>query len=282
VCALGAPLSAFALEGGEVLSTAADSPWAGVGSLTVGTGLFTGTLIAPDYVLTAAHVAGPGSASQISFTLGGTTYTASDVFRNSTFSGSIGGDIGSSQNFGDLSIIKLSTPVATGALAYSLYTGDMKGQTLSLVSYGSANGPRHGENVADHMVTDAKGPQVYGFDYDISSQSGIWGSSTPLALEASLVGGDSGSAAFVFDSASNHWQLAGINTMEVSWSSGLESGTGGAGIALSTYSGWINSVITPVPEPETWMLMLGGLGLLGGMARRRHNSAALPSGIGLC
>jgi hypothetical protein len=248
------------------------SLWAGVGSLAVGTGLFTGTLIAPDYVLTAAHVAGP--ADQISFTLGTTTYAASQVFVNPAFSGSVGGTIDSTQNFGDLSIIKLSTPVTTAAPAYSLYSGSMLNQTLSLVSYGSANGPRHGENVADYVFTDAKGPQVYGFDMDAAGNPGIWGSATPLALEASLVGGDSGSAAFVFDSASNKWELAGINTMEVNWTNGAFTGTGGAGIVLSTYSSWINSVITPVPEPETYALLLAGLGLVAFAATRCRRGAA--------
>lgn len=40
-----------------------------------------------------------------------------------------------------------------------------------------------------------------------------------------------------------------------------------------SYGGDINVLLAPVPEPETYAMMLGGLGLLGFMARRRKNKA---------
>ena len=61
---------AFALVGGAgVAPNTADSPWAGVGSLSVGTSVFTGTLIAPGYILTAAHVVRGVDLSTITFRL---------------------------------------------------------------------------------------------------------------------------------------------------------------------------------------------------------------------
>ena len=49
---------------------------------------------------------------------------------------------------------------------------------------------------------------------------------------------------------------------------GNTSDTGGNGIDLLVYAGAV-PVLNPVPEPETYALMLGGLGLLGFVARRR-------------
>ena len=32
--------------------------------------------------------------------------------------------------------------------------------------------------------------------------------------------------------------------------------------------------VTPVPEPETWAMLLAGIGLMGAVARRRRTSNA--------
>jgi hypothetical protein len=44
-------------------------------------------------------------------------------------------------------------------------------------------------------------------------------------------------------------------------------GTGSAGMSTALYT------LAPVPEPETWSLLLGGLGLLGWRTRRRNTAA---------
>jgi hypothetical protein len=48
-------------------------------------------------------------------------------------------------------------------------------------------------------------------------------------------------------------------------------GTAGAN---ASYGGTLN--VSAVPEPETWAMMLGGLGLMGFMARRRKKTEAAP------
>lgn len=42
---------------------------------------------------------------------------------------------------------------------------------------------------------------------------------------------------------------------------------------LDATAGGVNLVVAAVPEPETWALMLAGIGVLGTIARRRNRSA---------
>jgi hypothetical protein len=51
------------------------------------------------------------------------------------------------------------------------------------------------------------------------------------------------------------------------------------GVTLSTsskasYAGTLDIAATPVPEPETYAMMLAGLGLMGFIARRRRDRGA--------
>ena len=55
---------------------------------------------------------------------------------------------------------------------------------------------------------------------------------------------------------------------------GEVNGTGGFKATLPVASGEIFQVAAPVPEPETYALMLAGPGLLGVVARRRSKKAA--------
>ena len=93
--ALTAPMSAMALVGGAgVAANSASSPWNGVGSLSVGGNLFTATMIAPGYLLTAAHVVNGASAGSVSFQVNaGTSYAigASDIFINPDYTGTPAG-----------------------------------------------------------------------------------------------------------------------------------------------------------------------------------------------
>ncbi len=281
LAALAAPLGALALAGGAgVDPNTGASPWAGVGSLSVGGNLFTGTLIAPGYILTAAHVAAGADPSSISFqTNAGSsqTYSASQVFINPDYTASTGGNIaGDPTNHADLAIIRLSDAVPSDVPFYSLFSGNLQGKALTFVSYaGSTTVKKTGENVADLLFADAKGiRQTYAFDYDGPNLTSnhLGGGTLGANREASLVPGDSGSSAFVM--VNGQWQLAGINTFQAYFTAGQTSGqygTAGGGVVLSTYAPWINSVIlTPVPEPESGLMLIAGLGLLGLVSRGRR------------
>jgi len=277
-----APFSASALVGGAgVADNSATSPWAGVGSLSVGGSLFTGTLIAPGYVLTAAHVVAGATAGSVSFQLNaGSSYTvaASDIYINPDYTSSTAGNVaGDPTNHNDLAIIRLSGAAGSNIPFYNLYSGNLQGADLNFVSYaGSTTVKTTGENIADVLYTNAAGTnKTYIFDFDGPSltTNAMGGGTLGASREASLVNGDSGSSAFV--SVNGQWQLAGINTFEATFSGRSTTpgayGTGGGGVVLAGYSSWINSVITaPVPEPESGNLLLLGLAVLGGVARRKN------------
>jgi hypothetical protein len=250
----------------------------GVGSLHTNDGYFSATLIAPGYAITAAHVLAGKTASDVTFQVNGDTsysVSGSQIFVNPNWSGFSASADGLVHN--DLAIIKLSSDVPGNVPYYSIYGGPVAGQTLAFVSYaGTANQKGTGANVADLVFNGTTLPtqgtnEVFVFDFDgptlATNKTG--GGTLGANLEATFVGGDSGSAAFVDDNGVI--KLAGVNTFDVFFSGGPQTagafGTGGGGQILSGYSTWIDSVVTaPVPEPQTWLMMLAGLGLVGGGA----------------
>jgi len=122
-----------------------------------------------------------------------------------------------------------------------------------------------------------------------------WSSGTGLgANEALIAGGDSGGGDFVWDAASGQWLLSAVHSW--GWQGNSSDGDGACDFvgltncdnkkgnsssygdlsgstAVFDQQAWINSVVNPtapVPEPETYALMLAGLGLVAGIARRRR------------
>jgi len=295
--ALAAPMCAFALVGGAGVDlNTADSPWAGVGSLTVGGNTFTATVIAPGYVLTAAHVLAGSNPANVSFQLNAGSaevFSASQIYVSPLYTGSTAGNLSTDPTVhADLAIIRLAGSTPIGVPSYGLYSGNVRGQDLSFVSYaGSSTVKQTGENMADMVYSNAAGlAQTYLFDFDGPDLStNRLGFNMPANgtlganREASFVGGDSGSSAFI--QVQGQWQLAGINTYQATFAVGPATsgafGTGGGGVVVSSYAQWINSVIaTPVPEPQAWAMLLAGLGLLGGAARRQRNQAKAVDRVG--
>jgi secreted trypsin-like serine protease len=285
--ALCAPSIAFAIIGGEgVDPNTAASPWAGVGSVLTPYGTFSGTLIAPGYVLTAAHVANSWASnpSAVTFQLNaGATIriTAQQIYVNPSYTG-----VAAADNIvhNDIAIIRLSDPAPAGVPSYSLYSSAITaGTTMKLVGYGvSGDGTtgatissdpavkRTGGNNADVLLPYGATHDVYMFDFDgptfASNAIGmdvLSHASLGENVEGTVGSGDSGGAAFVFDGGA--WKLVGVNTFQGSVGIGDAGffGSIGGGMLLSAQASWINSVVAPVPEPTALAMLLVGLGLLG-------------------
>lgn len=295
--AINAP-SAHALMAGaspdsptaRIDANTAISPFAGVASISIGGNAFSGVLVAPGYLLTAAHVtAQAGSAADITvnFNAGGDlSYRvgASAIYVNPGYVAPAAGRVGE----GDLAIIKLADAAPVSVPTYQFSRDPLAtGTTLTLVGYGASGSAstglanvaadaavkRTGKNNADYIAPSFDGQlsqAIYYFDFDGPTlASNLIGPSIPAngtlgnSIETSLASGDSGSPAFVQDAAGN-WLLAGINTFRLGSGYGFGNGVGGGGVVLAAYANWIDSVTSPIPEPMPAQSLLFGLGLMAG------------------
>jgi hypothetical protein len=295
--------SALALVGGSVDDNLAGSSWAGVGAVTINGQVFSGTLLDSWHVLTAAHVVNGqvGTPGNVSFSLnaGGNltqTLSATSISVYSGYTGTAPGTDGVWHD--DLAIITLSAPAAATVPTYGLYSGSLSGQTLTLVGYGAGgdgvNGvtsgsnatvKRVGQNNVDRLLVDDDGGsfnEVFEFDFDgPDSSSNLFGPSKPANLtlgatvEAQFAGGDSGSSVFVYDGGM--WKIAGVanfngGNLAIPGSNVL-FGSFGGGTIVAPYISWIQSTVAaPVPEPETWTMLLVGMGLVGAAVRAKSRT----------
>jgi hypothetical protein len=253
------------------LDLGASLAYAAVGEF-VGNGGITGcgTLIAPDWVLTAAHLV--NIASSGTFTINGTSYSSTALFTDPAWTGN-------ALNGGDFGLVHLSSPVSSVA-PVMLYTGSAEfGQIATYVGYGFTgtgltgyqtslgNQKRGFQNVIDGDF--GKPSLLLGSDFDNpnSTANNVWGDATPLPLEGCVAPGDSGGGMFIMVDSQNY--LAGVISFVASTGGSQNSVYGnlsGAG-RVSTAIPWITSV---VPEPPTCSL-LAGAGLVTFIARRLWN-----------
>ena len=290
-------LPAHALVGGAVDSNNASSPWAGVGAVTVNGSTFSGALIDSQYVLTAAHVVNGAAPGSVSFILNAGSTSSHVVAAQSItvfpgYTGTTPGPDGVWHD--DLSLIKLATPI-NDVSSYGFYSGPLSGQTLTLAGYGAGGNGTHGVNIpansnvkrvgqnrVDVILKDNNGgPQaeIYVFDFDgPDASTNVYGNPAPPNLtlganvEAQFAGGDSGSPAFVYDNGV--WKIAGIGTFNGSTTglpgSNVKFGSVGGGTIIAPYLGFINATIAAsVPEADTYVMLLVGLGLIGLLTYRR-------------
>jgi Trypsin/PEP-CTERM motif len=227
----------------------------------------SGTLIAPNWVLTAAH--NLAAATSGTFTINGIAYASTQLIRHPSYQN--GNPIGGY----DVGLVQLSAAVPSLA-PVTLYTGFGEvGQVVTYVGNGFTgtgltgyrtldNKKRAFQNVVDG---DFGNPSVLlGSDFDNphTESDNAFGVPVPLNLEGSVAPGDSGGGVFLKIDSQTY--LAGVISFVAATDGNANSDYGdvnGFG-RVSALHPWIMSTI---PEPSTYVL-LTGFGLLLLAARR--------------
>lgn len=252
----------------RVDANTAQSPWAGVVSLSIGTATFTGVAVSQWHVLTAAHPVAAARqrpvAVSVNVNLGGTLthrIPADEIEINPAYAGYDPARI----NVGDLAIVRLALPLPAGVTPYRLWARALpQGTVLTIVGYGASGQgeagamvaadpgvKRIGRNAADRFILQRGRPVAYLFDFDgPGSGNGPLGArSLGNEAETMLATGDSGSPAFIM--VRGQPVLVGINTLQlrlkgadgVALASPPRFGSGGGGMLVSTYVRWIARTI---------------------------------------
>ncbi|HKS36480.1 MAG TPA: trypsin-like serine protease [Verrucomicrobiae bacterium] len=258
---------------GGYLNLAGSPDYASVGSFVNNWG-FTGsaTLIAPDWVLTAAH--NLAAATSGTFTIGGVSYTSTQVIRHPGWQS---GNLFAGNDFG---LVQLSTAVA-GVTPATLYTGSLEfGLTATFVGFGFTGTGLTGYQTVDgqkrafqNVIDGDFGTPalVLGSDFDNphSIADNAFGSTNALSLEGAVAPGDSGGGVFLVDGSQSY--LAGIISFVAATDGSANADYGdvsGFG-RVSALNPWILSTI---PEPSAFTLLpVAGLVMLLGRRFLRVN-----------
>jgi len=243
------------------LSLATSLEYASVGTFVNSWG-YNGSavLIAPDWILTAAH--NLVAATSGTFTIDGASYTSTQLIRNPDYQTSnpmAGSDFG---------LVHLSTSVQAIAPA-TLYTGSSEfGQIGTFVGYGFTGTGLTGYKTLDNQKRafqnmidgDFGNPaQVLGCDFDNphTTANNVFGDAAPLALEGCVAPGDSGGGVFI--TVDSQTYLAGTISF-VATTNGTPHAVYGdlSGFGrVSAFVPWIDSVMVPEPSAVALLCVAG-------------------------
>ena len=266
----------------------ASSPWAGVGSLSINGGTYSGVAIGPRHVLTAAHVVSGIPPSNIIFNV---NYGGALAYRIPAAATFVHPGYGKNQsgliNLDDIAVVALASDLPRGVPYYPLLSEPLEiGTVITLVGYGAsgdgvngatvASSPaikRVGRNVIDLFLPAVKRfefPRAYLFDFDdpLGKTHQLGGASLGNRIETMIASGDSGSPAFV--DVEGQWEVAGINTFQIGdparGSVPPRFGSLGGGMWIPAYTQWVTDTMMMSRLPEAnagYLWMVGLVGLFG-------------------
>jgi len=252
----------------DYLDLAVSPDYAGVGTFASG---LTGcaTLIAPDWVLTAAHLF---VASSGTFTINGATYAADQLIKHPQFVS------GQELQGYDMGLAHLTTPVS-GVTPATRYSGSLEPvYVMTFVGFGLTGTGLTGatkadfkkrafQNMADGDFGNAAVLLGSDFDSPHSAAENHFGDPTPLPFEGCAAYGDSGGGVFL--TADSTTYLAGVISFVAAIDGNGNSDYGdltGFG-RVSAFNNWINMNI---PEPSALGLTGFGAACLWLLGRSRR------------
>ncbi len=179
----------------------------------------------------------------------------------------------------DIALMRLASPLPTWSIFPSLGSA-MTGDNITLVGFGRSGygsygytsnatltDRRFGQNVIDTLDLDDEGSglaEVFRYDFDDPSTTGLPGGSLGNGTETIIAPGDSGGAALI--QTVGGWKLVGINTFTEGY--GGRFGDTGGGVLIAPYEDWIFTE-TGIPEPGVGCLLSVAF-VLALWQRRRH------------
>ncbi len=213
----------------------------------------TGTLVAPQWVLTAAHVVDGANAQK--FTVGNQTYNIAGWAAPPQYDTDPG--------FGyDLALVKLDRPV-TGIDPADLYRTNSSelNRTGMILGYGYSGTGATGENnrtaqtlrISTNRIDGVQGGQILLTDFNAPDGSGNQLHTNEVTrFEGGLTPGDSGGPAFIYDGS--NFTLGGVAVFASDVGDGILDGDYGeinGFVRVQPHISWIDSVITGNPTLRT-------------------------------
>jgi hypothetical protein len=213
------------------------------------------TLIAPDWLLTAAH--NLIAANSATFTLNGVAYTSSQLFLNPNWQSS------NPMSPYDVGLVHLATPVL-GVSPARLYTDSTEiGQIGTFVGWGLTgtgltgylrldNQRRAFQNVIDGDFGNPSLLLGADFDNPHNPADTSFGDFNPLDLEGAVAPGDSGGGVFI--TVDSQTYLAGVISF-IAATDGNPNADYGDVSGFGRVSGFHPWIVSTIPEPSSIALL---------------------------